>query len=162
MSLRLAVDARGQRVSRSRAKQCAVLLRAGLLERPVDIRRSIHAPARHDQLAPGAPWSWCTDDDGVGRGREPQNRRERAARLARSFGLGLEPTCTAKTVAALSTVTARAGDNQRCKLQLHRRGTYLYWHTLSAVPHATSHAAAHEALPHELADPARAPSSNPS
>jgi len=92
-----------------------------------------HAPARHDQLPAGAMRTSCVED--LGRGHEPRNRRQPAARLARSFGLGLEPTCTAKSFAAeRSAVMARAGDNQRCKLQLHRRGTYLYWHTLSAVP----------------------------
>jgi hypothetical protein len=108
---------------------------------------------RHDQLAGGAMRSTCIDDHRVGRGCEPQNRRRRAAALARSFGLGRQPTCTARSFAAeWSTVMARAGDNRRCKLQLHRRGTYLYWHTLSAVPLATSLAGAHEALPPELAD----------
>ena len=159
----LAIDQRERRALLGRMTRVDVLLAEPRERDALRVRRSIHAPARHDQLAPGVLPSSCIHDDGVGRSREPQKRRARAKRLARSFGLGLGPTYTANSFAAArSAVTTSAGDNRRRKLQLHRRGTYLYWHTLSAVPLATSHARAHEALPRELADPAHEPSSNPS
>jgi 1-aminocyclopropane-1-carboxylate deaminase/D-cysteine desulfhydrase-like pyridoxal-dependent ACC family enzyme len=86
---------------------------------------------------------------------------ERATELARSFGLELEPTYTAKAfAAALSWANPTPHDprndkgrcdNRRCKLRLHRRRTYLYWHTLSAVPLTPLLAGAPETLPRELA-----------
>ena len=158
----LAVADRVHRLSLERAKRSDARLR---MTGPGDtiVPRSMHAPARHDQLASGAMRSSRIDADLVGRSYEPHRRRERAGRLARSFGLELEPTCTARSFAAArSTLTARTGDNQRCKLQLHRRATYLYWHTLSAVPSPHRLPARTKALPPELAGPAHEPSSNPS
>lgn len=100
---------------------------------------------------------------------------EQATALARSFGLELEPTYTAKAFAAAlrwanapsstgssadtsldtSLDTAqydnRASDNPVRKLRLHRRQTYLYWHTLSAVPLSPLLAGAPETLPREVA-----------
>lgn len=76
---------------------------------------------------------------------------EHATLLARSFGLGLEPTYTAKAFAA---ALARAGvtesDNPPASRRLSQRRTYLYWHTLSAVPIARLLAGAADALPVEL------------
>jgi D-cysteine desulfhydrase len=87
--------------------------------------------------------------DGYG---HPTMLGARASELARSFGLELEPTYTAKAFAAvLSWANATPGDNRGCKLQLHRRQTYLYWHTLSAVPLAALLVGAPEKLPCELA-----------
>jgi 1-aminocyclopropane-1-carboxylate deaminase/D-cysteine desulfhydrase-like pyridoxal-dependent ACC family enzyme len=75
-----------------------------------------------------------------------------ASALARSFGLELEPTYTAKAfAAALELARATRHDNVPCKLRLHRRRTYLYWHTLSAVPLAALLVGAPEKLPGELA-----------
>jgi D-cysteine desulfhydrase len=76
----------------------------------------------------------------------------RATELARSFGLELEPTYTAKAfAAALSAASATRVENLPRKLRLHQRRTYLYWHTLSAVPLAALLAGAPEQLPGELA-----------
>jgi 1-aminocyclopropane-1-carboxylate deaminase/D-cysteine desulfhydrase-like pyridoxal-dependent ACC family enzyme len=76
----------------------------------------------------------------------------RATELARSFGLELEPTYTAKAfAAAVSWARSTRGENLPCKLRLHRRRTYLYWHTLSAVPLAALLVGAPEKLPGELA-----------
>jgi 1-aminocyclopropane-1-carboxylate deaminase/D-cysteine desulfhydrase-like pyridoxal-dependent ACC family enzyme len=88
---------------------------------------------------------------------------ERATELARSFGLELEPTYTAKAFAAvLSRASASRQDSPSCKLRLHRRRTYLYWHTLSAVPLAALLAGAPETLPRELAHLLPEPFINPS
>ena len=88
---------------------------------------------------------------------------ERATELARSFGLELEPTYTAKAFAAvLSRASASRQENPSCKLRLHRRRTYLYWHTLSAVPLAALLAGAPETLPRELAHLLPEPFINPS
>jgi 1-aminocyclopropane-1-carboxylate deaminase/D-cysteine desulfhydrase-like pyridoxal-dependent ACC family enzyme len=88
-------------------------------------------------------------------------RGDAATELARSFGLALEPTYTAKAfAAALARVGASSGcavsaqyarDTERRKLQLHRRQTYLYWHTLSSVPLTALLTGAPTTLPNELA-----------
>jgi 1-aminocyclopropane-1-carboxylate deaminase/D-cysteine desulfhydrase-like pyridoxal-dependent ACC family enzyme len=81
-----------------------------------------------------------------------------ASELARSFGLALEPTYTAKAfAAALSRVCATDRSEERSKLRLHRRHTYLYWHTLSSVPLTALLAGAPETLPNELAHLLRKP-----
>jgi hypothetical protein len=75
-----------------------------------------------------------------------------ATELARSFGLELEPTYTAKAfAAALSWARAPRSENLGGRLRLHQRQTYLYWHTLSAVPLAALLVGAPEKLPGELA-----------
>lgn len=84
-----------------------------------------------------------------------------ATELARSFGLALEPTYTAKAfAAALARVGASSGckvspqyarDMERRKLRLHRRQTYLYWHTLSSVPLTALLTGAPTTLPNDLA-----------
>jgi 1-aminocyclopropane-1-carboxylate deaminase/D-cysteine desulfhydrase-like pyridoxal-dependent ACC family enzyme len=81
-----------------------------------------------------------------------------AAKLARSFGLELEPTYTAKAFAAV-VERARRSDpvTDPHKHRLHRRRTYLYWHTLSAVPLAALLVGAPDALPDELAQLLRKP-----
>lgn len=89
---------------------------------------------------------------------------EAATELARSFGLALEPTYTAKAfAAALARVGASSGrgvsgvsrqyarDMERRKLRLHRRQTYLYWHTLSSVPLTALLTGAPTTLPNDLA-----------
>jgi len=88
-------------------------------------------------------------------------RGDAATELARSFGLALEPTYTAKAfAAALARVGASSGcgvspqysrDLERRKLQLHRRQTYLYWHTLSSVPLTALLTGAPTTLPNDLA-----------
>jgi D-cysteine desulfhydrase len=86
-----------------------------------------------------------------------------ASELARSFGLELEPTYTAKAfAAALRWASATRRYNLPCKLRLHRRQTYLYWHTLSAVPLAALLVGAPEKLPSELAHLLLEPSVRPS
>jgi len=81
-----------------------------------------------------------------------------ASQLARSFGLVLEPTYTAKAfAAALDRVRTPDGGGERRKLRLHQRQTYLYWHTLSSVPLTTLLAGAPLTLPNELAHLLRKP-----
>jgi D-cysteine desulfhydrase len=93
---------------------------------------------------------------------------ERVTELARSFGLELEPTYTAKAFAAAMSWAnvARSdtgrSDNRDRKLRLHRRRTYLYWHTLSAVPLTPLLAGAPQTLPRELAQLLFEPSVSPS
>jgi D-cysteine desulfhydrase len=81
-----------------------------------------------------------------------------ASKLARSVGLELEPTYTAKAFAALLG-NARTPDGvmDRRKHRLHRRQTYLYWHTLSSVPLAALLVGAPPSLPTELAQLLRKP-----
>lgn len=77
---------------------------------------------------------------------------DEATALARSFGLGLEPTYTAKAfAAALSWARRSPGVSDRDKLQLRARPAYLYWHTLSSVPLAALLEGAPQTLPNELA-----------
>lgn len=149
--------------------------------RPVDALRSLRIDARFI----GAGYGHASADG------------ERVSELARSFGLELEPTYTAKAfAAALSWANpTRSGptrsdparsdptrstptrtdpapsdptpsekvrcDNHRRKLRLHRRRTYLYWHTLSAVPLTPLLAGAPETLPRELAQLLFEPSVSP-
>jgi D-cysteine desulfhydrase len=81
-----------------------------------------------------------------------------ASKLARSFGLELEPTYTAKAFAAVVERARRVDPvTDRRKHRLHRRRTYLYWHTLSAVPLAALLVGAPDALPDELAQLLRKP-----
>jgi len=81
-----------------------------------------------------------------------------ASEIARSFGLALEPTYTAKAfAAALERVQAPDRSSERRKLRLHRRQTYLYWHTLSSVPLTALLAGAPLTLPNELAHLLRKP-----
>jgi D-cysteine desulfhydrase len=118
--------------------------------RPVDAMRSLRIDARFI----GAGYGHASADS------------DRVTELARSFGLELEPTYTAKAfAAALSWASPTRSDptrsnptpsdparcdNRRSKLRLHRRRTYLYWHTLSAVPLNPLLAGAPEKLPREL------------
>ena len=82
-----------------------------------------------------------------------------ASELARSFGLVLEPTYTAKAfAAALNRMHASDRTVERSKLRLHRRQTYLYWHTLSSVPLNALLMGAPITLPKELAHLLRMPS----
>ena len=88
---------------------------------------------------------------GAGYGRAIE-RGDAATELARSFGLALEPTYTAKAfAAALARVGASPRDMERRKLELHRRQTYLYWHTLSSVPLTALLTGAPTTLPNDLA-----------
>lgn len=85
---------------------------------------------------------------------------DEAMSLARSFGLELEPTYTAKAFAAtlcLARDDARVSHYDRSKLRLHERQTYLYWHTLSSVPLAALLVGAPETLPAPLAQLLRKP-----
>jgi D-cysteine desulfhydrase len=81
-----------------------------------------------------------------------------ASNIARSFGLALEPTYTAKAfAAALERVREPDRTSGRRKLRLHQRQTYLYWHTLSSVPLTALLAGAPLTLPNELAHLLRKP-----
>jgi D-cysteine desulfhydrase len=81
-----------------------------------------------------------------------------ATELARSFGLQLEPTYTAKAfAAALQRARAEDHDSARRKLRLRGQRTYLYWHTLSSAPLLTLLQGAPETLPAHLARLLRRP-----
>jgi 1-aminocyclopropane-1-carboxylate deaminase/D-cysteine desulfhydrase-like pyridoxal-dependent ACC family enzyme len=150
----------------------AVQVAPNPLLRALVIGQTSYALWRHDQRPrPFDAWrSLCVDGAFVGRGYGyPSEAGEHASELARSFGLALEPTYTAKAFAAALSLTrdmagASAGgrDNPTCKLRLHRRRTYLYWHTLSAVPLDALLTGAPEALPPNLGSLLHEPSPNPS
>lgn len=93
--------------------------------------------------------------DGYG---HPSPTGDAATELARSFGLQLEPTYTAKAFAA-ALQRARAEDRSRIgrKLRLRGQRTYLYWHTLSSAPLITLLQGAPETLPTHLASLLRKP-----
>jgi D-cysteine desulfhydrase len=118
------------------------LERHGHAPRPLDALRSL----RIDRRFVGGGYGHAS----------PQG--DHASELARSFGLRLEPTYTAKAFAA---ALSWAGDTEqppdRCKLRLHQRQTYLYWHTLSSAPLAALLEGASETLPNELAQLLRKP-----
>lgn len=83
---------------------------------------------------------------------------EQATLLARSFGLGLDPTYTAKAFAAtLRWAGLARASSERDKLRLQARQSYLYWHTLSSVPLTPLLEGAAETLPNELAQLLRKP-----
>jgi len=89
----------------------------------------------------------------IGKGYgHPSSAGDAATELARSFGLQLEPTYTAKAFAA-ALQRARADDHGgiRRKLRLRGQRTYLYWHTLSSAPLITLLQGAPETLPAHLA-----------
>jgi len=94
---------------------------------------------------------------GAGYGH-PSSAGDDATELARSFGLQLEPTYTAKAFAA-ALDRARTDDRGggRRKLSLHGRQTYLYWHTLSSAPLIPLLLGAPETLPADLAQLLRKP-----
>lgn len=117
----------------------------------------------HSPRALGGLRSLSIDPRFVGGGYgHPSRLGERATELARSFGLELEPTYTAKAfAAALSWASETPAHNRRSKLRLHQRRTYLYWHTLSAVPLAPLLAGAPAKLPSELAQLLFEPLINP-
>jgi D-cysteine desulfhydrase len=133
--------------------------------RALIIAQTMYALWRHDQSASllDAMRLLRVDDRFVGAGYgHPIELGERASELARSFGLGLEPTYTAKAfAAALSFAASTPRDNPLSKLRLHERQTYLYWHTLSAVPLTPLLVGAPERLPPELAALFFEPSPNP-
>ena len=145
----------------------ANLSRLSTNRRLLIIGQALHALWRHDQLVSplDALRALRLDPRFSGRGYGySSDPAARAMELARSFGLAVEPTYTAKAfAAATSWVTAPRGDKPRSKLRLHERRTYLYWHTLSAVPLDALLAGAPETLPRELARLLFEPSSpNPS
>lgn len=123
--------------------------------RSMIVTQALYASWRYGQRAsPIAALRALTVDGGfVGRGYgHPSSPGEQASELARSFGLGLEPTYTAKAFAAtLSWARRTAQPNERCKLRLHQRRTYLYWHTLSSAPLTALLDGAPQTLPNELA-----------
>lgn len=76
-----------------------------------------------------------------------------ASELARTFGLMLDPTYTAKAFAALlRAISERKWSEPGGQLGLRRRQTYLYWHTLSSAPLTSLLVGAPSALPGELAE----------
>jgi D-cysteine desulfhydrase len=78
---------------------------------------------------------------------------DRAMEVARSFGLSLDPTYTAKAFAAVLQASAQTSwPRQGAKLGLCARETYLYWHTLSSAPLTHLIEGAPRALPSELAE----------
>ncbi len=143
----------------------AVQVAANPALRALVVGQAVYALWRHDQSPRllDAMRFLRVDSRFIGGGYgHPSPRGAEASELARSFGLGLEPTYTAKAfAAALSWASATRRDNPRCKLRLHRRQTYLYWHTLSAVPLTTLLAGAPHELPRELAQLLLEPSPNP-
>lgn len=144
----------------------AVQVAANPALRALVVGQAVYALWRHDQSPKpfDAMRSLRIDSRFIGGGYgHPSELGAQASELARSFGLVLEPTYTAKAfAAALSWASSTRHDNPRCKLRLHRRQTYLYWHTLSAVPLTTLLAGAPHALPRELAQSLFEPSPNPS
>lgn len=136
------------------------------LLRGLIIGQALLALRRHDQLAPpfDALRALQLEASFIGRGYGYESESAaRATALARSFGLAVEPTYTAKAfAAATSWVTMAANDNRLGKRRLHERQKYLYWHTLSAVPLDTLLAGAPTSLPHELGHLLFEPSPNPS
>jgi 1-aminocyclopropane-1-carboxylate deaminase/D-cysteine desulfhydrase-like pyridoxal-dependent ACC family enzyme len=123
--------------------------------RTMIVGQAMYASWRHHQpIRPvTALRSLCLDGRFVGNGYgHPCAAGDEASELARSFGLELEPTYTAKAFAATLSWARRTEQRQdRCKLRLHRRRTYLYWHTLSSAPMAALLEGAPETLPDELA-----------
>jgi 1-aminocyclopropane-1-carboxylate deaminase/D-cysteine desulfhydrase-like pyridoxal-dependent ACC family enzyme len=79
---------------------------------------------------------------------------EQASELARTFGLKLDPTYTAKAFAALlRAIAQRNWSEPAVKLGLRRQQTYLYWHTLSSpAPLMALLEGAPLVLPSELAE----------
>ena len=134
--------------------------------RPLVIGQALYSLWRHDQSPRpfDALRSLRVDGRFVGRGYgHPSDAGARAAELARTFGLVLEPTYTAKAfAAALSWASATRSRHSARKLQLHQRRTYLYWHTLSADPLDVLLAGAPGSLPRALAQLLLEPSPNPS
>ena len=136
------------------------------LLRGLILGQALLALRRHDQWPSpfAALRALQLDSRFVGRGYGyPSEHAERATELARSFGLAVEPTYTAKAfAAATSWVTVAGCKSRRGKLRLHARRTYLYWHTLSAVPLDALLAGAPATLPPALARLLFEPSPNPS
>jgi D-cysteine desulfhydrase len=134
--------------------------------RALVIGQALYSLWRHDQSArPFDAWrALCVDGSFVGRGYGyPSDAGENASELARSFGLALEPTYTAKAfAAALRWASSTDSHNPPSKLRLHQRQTYLYWHTLSAVPLDALLAGAPSSLPQALRSLLHEPSPNPS
>lgn len=133
--------------------------------RALVIGQALYSLWRHDQPAPPVD-AWrlaCVESSFVGRGYGyPSDAGERASELARSFGLALEPTYTAKAFAAALLQASSDGSHpSSSKLRLHRRRTYLYWHTLSAVPLDALLAGAPPSLPQALRSLLHEPSPNP-
>jgi 1-aminocyclopropane-1-carboxylate deaminase/D-cysteine desulfhydrase-like pyridoxal-dependent ACC family enzyme len=123
--------------------------------RSMIVSQALYASWRYGQRANplDALRSLSIDSAFIGQGYgHPSLPGEQASELARSFGLGLEPTYTAKAFAAtLSWARQAAQPNEGCKLRLHQRRTYLYWHTLSSAPLAALLEGAPKTLPNELA-----------
>jgi D-cysteine desulfhydrase len=123
--------------------------------RAMIVGQALYAGWRYQQPAQPlrALSSLCIDGRFVAGGYgHPCTAGDEASELARSFGLELEPTYTAKAfAAALSWARGTEQRQDRCKLRLHRRRTYLYWHTLSSAPLAALLEGAPETLPDELA-----------
>lgn len=133
--------------------------------RALIVGQALLALRRHDQFASplAALRALQLDARFVGRGYgHPSDRAAHATELARSFGLAVEPTYTAKAfAAATSWVTTTRDVGGLGKLRLQQRRSYLYWHTLSAVPLDALLAGAPETLPRELAHLLFEPSPNP-
>ena len=136
------------------------------LLRGLIVGQALHSLRRHDQSASllDALRVLQLDARFIGRGYGyPSDDVARVTELARSFGLAVEPTYTAKAFAAATRWAATTrDDNQLGKLRLHERLSYLYWHTLSAVPLDALLAGAPDTLPSELARLLFEPSPNPS
>jgi 1-aminocyclopropane-1-carboxylate deaminase/D-cysteine desulfhydrase-like pyridoxal-dependent ACC family enzyme len=114
-----------------------VLLRRGIPIEPLRMWRALHIERRFV----GGGYGHATPES------------ESASELARSFGLELDPTYTAKAFAALlRAITQRNWSERAGKLGLRRRQTYLYWHTLSSAPLTALLEGAPLALPSELAE----------
>jgi 1-aminocyclopropane-1-carboxylate deaminase/D-cysteine desulfhydrase-like pyridoxal-dependent ACC family enzyme len=129
--------------------------------RSMIVGQAVYSSWQHRYAA--RPWdalrTLCLDRRFVGEGYGHRtDLGDRASELARSFGLELEPTYTAKAFASALSWVGRATQPQHpCKLRLHQRRTYLYWHTLSSAPMAALLDGASETLPSELAQLLRKP-----
>ena len=125
------------------------------LLRALIVGQALLALRRHDQSASplAVMRALQVETRFVGRGYGyPSDDAARVTELARSFGLAVEPTYTAKAFAAATSWVMTTRDVERAgKLRLQQRRSCLYWHTLSAVPLDALLAGAPVTLPRELA-----------
>ena len=133
----------------------AVAVAPNPMLRALIVGQALLALRRHDQFASplAALRALQLDARFVGRGYgHPSDHAAHATELARSFGLAVEPTYTAKAFAAATSWVMPTRDVERAgKLRLQQRRSCLYWHTLSAVPLDALLAGAPVTLPRELA-----------
>ncbi len=152
----------------------AGVLRTGVAERVIAVQvapnpglrlailgQALYALSRRGHSVPWreAVRRLCIDQRFLGNGYGHASAAGNAAtEVARSFGLEVEPTYTAKAFAsALDWVRQMEQPAEPCKLRLRQRHSYLYWHTLSSVPLVALLQGASKTLPNELARLLRRP-----